>query len=461
VADTLQFVDSIASSPTVRLDLNDDTLWGFDYDGSDFSPPSIRRAYADTLLVDGARIPAAAYDNRRLQLRLDLKTSTVDAAATQIQKLGRELDRAANILTWKPGTSEPVFFRTFRSPINRITEVPGPGTYKTFDVSVEAEPFALGLRESVGTLATSTNPAAAGGCFMDVTGVKGDVETPLILRRSTTNRGDQSLFAVRRRSTPSATPFLAQAESLTQGTNTTTQSNSATFSGSGNNYSRCTFGTASWATRLSANPYPASASVDARGTYRVFARLRKNGTSGTVQVRFIYGGAATMVTGEAVTVTWTTPAMLDLGLVAIPIGSDPVHDGYSAVELSARGIFMGLDAQRTSGTDTLDVDYFLFVPADDRLAIVNWSDDAGAADALYLDATHDMSYGVVLATGIVVSMTPGWHVGALPMISPAVTNRIFHINEVAPATAEPSWPTTISFDAWYFPRYLYVRPAST
>lgn len=300
-----------------------------------------------------------------------------------------------------------------------------------------------------------------GGSLFDVTGIRGDVETPLMLRRSIVNLGDESVFAVRRRGTPALAPWLLQAEAMTMGTNTTTQTNSATFSGAGNNYTRTTFGSPGMTDRVYASPFPSAPAVDNRGTYRVFGRMRKNGTSGTVNVRLRYGGASAIVDNDTVTVSWTDPAMADLGLLSIPIGADPIHDGVSGVEIPARGIYVTVQAERLSGTDTLDIDYLLFVPADDRFAIVHWTDGPGSADQMVVDGVHDLTYGYQSSTGSVESMTPGYHVGNLPMVSPGVTNRIYHINEVAVGTADPSWPTLITFELWYWPRYIRVAPVTT
>ncbi|MFG3702377.1 hypothetical protein ACGF5C_31520 [Micromonospora sp. NPDC047620] len=157
--DVCQFVDSIAASPTVRLDLNDDVVWGLSYDGTDLSPPDLRRAVSQTLLTDGGQVTAAVYDNRVLRLRLELKDISADAMAVRTQELLRELDRPTNLLRWRPGTSEPVFFRTMRSPVNRVTEVPGGGLLKLLDVEVLAEPFAYGLKETLPAVTVYNDPA--------------------------------------------------------------------------------------------------------------------------------------------------------------------------------------------------------------------------------------------------------------------------------------------------------------
>lgn len=464
MGDLLQFVDKIGPFITVRLDLNDDVTWGAPYN-CDFSPPRMKTAWSSSLLVDGERQVAAAYENRRIRLSLELKATTVDGVAAELQKLWRELDRPMNVLKWQPtGMTNPVFFRTLRSAETTVVDYPGAGLFRTVDVSVLAEPFAYGLKENLSPVTVSNDPAAANGLFFDVTGVKGDVETPLVIKRPVTNVGSESLFAVRRRGTPANTPFLAQAESLTQGTNTTTQPNDVAFSGAGNNYSRCTFTTAAWSTRLSAEPYPATAATDSRGTYRVFARVRKNGTSSTVKVRLKAEGVTLVdATGGDIekTITGNLIQMVDLGLVNIPGTQDPVYDGVSRSEMVVRGPMIELQAERTAGTDTLDIDYLLFVPADDRLAIVHWPTSISPGDRLVADGVHDMTYAIFDFTNEVMSGVAGWHVGGLPMLTPGQTNRVFFINETTPATAEPVFPTTWTVDGWYWPRYLNVRPATT
>lgn len=157
--DTLQFVDSISASPAVRLDLNDDVNWGLNYDGTDFSPPELRRAVSQTLLADGGTVTAAAYDLRVVRLRLDLVDTSPDTVAARMQLLRRELDRPTNLLRWQPGTTAPQFFLTMRSAINRVTEVPGPGTLKQLDVEVLAQPFLVGLKETLPQVTVYADPA--------------------------------------------------------------------------------------------------------------------------------------------------------------------------------------------------------------------------------------------------------------------------------------------------------------
>lgn len=233
--DIIQFVDSISASPTVRLDLNDGTTWGVNYDGTDFSPPPLKTSWANTLLADGERLAAAAYANRTITLALDL-IGTVEDQASELQTLWRELNRATNFLKWHPtGASNPVFFRTIRSSNTKVTDYPS-GSIRSVQVTIDAEPFAYGVKVQLPevTVVNDTAPPSniGTGMYFDVTSPQGDVETPLylsVLNDTSTSSGlvrtasagpPLSLVAVRRRNDPTATPFYVEAESMTFASNT-------------------------------------------------------------------------------------------------------------------------------------------------------------------------------------------------------------------------------------------------
>ena len=464
MADVLRFVDAIAAVPTVRLDLNDDVTWGLQYQGTDFSPPPLRRALAATLLTDGARIPAAAYDNRTLRLRLDLQTTSVDEAATQLQRLYRELDKPTNVLQWQPGTTQPVFFRTFRSDVTQVTEYPGPGLLRTLDVAILAEPFGYGLREALTPVVVSNDPAAATNpCRWDITGVKGDVETPPLLEFDhAAITGRQSVLAVRRRGTPTNLPLIMQAETLTPGTDTAIgAANDAALSGAGPNYMRCTFATAAMTERLQANPWPPAAGADIRGTYRLYARVRKNTSGDTIKLEMDIGPTGIVTTQPTVTLPATaSPVHVDLGLARIPFGQDVPGDGYSGVPVSTQGDYFGWRAQRAAGSGSLDFDYLLLVPADDRLAIITWAaSDVATPAKQIIDGPNETIYAVS-AGGQIVPTHAASLAGGFPMISPGVTNRIVFVREVTPSVTDTIGATT-AIGGSYWPRYLYVKPPTT
>jgi hypothetical protein len=602
-----QFVDRIAADATVRLDLKAD--WFVD-EGTAFPPPELRRSAVSTLLVDGEQYPAAAYGNRAITLVLKAKNpADLDAVAAAKQALLRELDRPAGILRYRPGTSEPVFFRTFRAGPESIRWT---AALQTLTAVIPAEPFAYGLKESLpqvtvyadpaegvtlnanpfaetdasdwtafgGTIARSTaqahqgsasllltpsgsaasaeattsyvpvtagrqyrlsawvrcdaarevrvmvvwsdgstetgnlgttvavaattwtlidtvvtapvgavqgrlavamfsTPPAShllyfdearvrqvgteGGLHFNVTDVKGDVETPLHLRLSTSTVLRQPVFAVRRRGTPSAMPFVLQAESMTPATDTAlAASNDPAMSGAGQNYLRVSFATnTSMVARASINPWPAAPSGDVRGTYRVLARVRRNTGSDAINLQLTWGnGTGANVSGDIValpTVGFTDPIYVDLGFVQFPTGQDPVTD-MSGEVLPVRGMQIVLQAQRATGAGSLDIDFLAFVPADDRLMIATIHPDFGGT-AQILDSARTMLYGVGSA-GEVRPAVPAQIVGGPPMVSPGQTNRIVYLPNILSGASAAVTDTT-QVTPFYWPRYLHVRPVAS
>jgi hypothetical protein len=468
MASVVQFVDSVAASPTVRLDLNSaSSNLMVSAGGIDLSPPPFREAVASTLLQDGDQVAAGAFGNRVVKLPISLVYATsTDAGATVIQNLGRELNRPRNILKVQlHGATSPVFFRTFRAPSFVLSMLGLLLTANTeITLEIPAEPFGYGLLETpVSGVTVNADPAAgSNGGFVDVAGVKGDVESPAIIRWPSAAIADdrQAVFAVRRRGTPASAPFLFQAEAMTQGTNTTTQANDANFSGSGNNWSRCTFTTATMQTRLSLLDV-GTAGVDLRGTYRVFLRYRRT-SADAMNMRLFWGGDWQTIGNDPVAAEGSTNAlvMADLGLVSIPAGDDPVT-GTDGVELAVSDSFvLRLQAERLAGTGNMDFDFLLLVPADDRFAVVGWDDDSTSwTDHWILDANGTKA-SARDASGNVISGAAPFITGGLPMLSPNQTNRVVMLQSVRATDIAPL--TTVSpVSVSYYPRYLTVRPAST
>jgi hypothetical protein len=463
MASVLRFVDSVSSTPTVRLNLNDWSIWRLLVEGTEFPPPPLRRAVAQTLLSDGGTIPSAAYDMRVIRLNLYVR-GTADNVATQVQNLMRELDRPNNVLQWQQETTQPVFFRTFRTSADSVVDHgPIDGTGKRLEVELLAEPFAYGLREDpVVAQTVNFNPAAgSNGGFFDIAAasIKGDVETPVKMTFPAALTG-QSLLSVRRRGTPSGTPFLLQAESMTPSTDTSTQANDAAFSGSGNNWTRTTFATvATLAGRLSITTFPASPSVDVRGTYRVFGRMRHTVSGDTIKVRVQIAPAQIPTSEGTVTLpAGTGIAMVDLGLCSIPASPDPVIDMVTGTEIAAVGTEVQLLASRT-GSGNLDVDFLLFVPADDRLAFLDWGSFTPATDWV-LDGFNEVVYGRDASGRVETTGSTATYIGGAPMLTPNRDHRIFWIYDVEPASPT-TIGTTTSISLSYWPRYLAIRPAST
>lgn len=474
------FVDTIVASPTVRLDLHSASGgWACLADGTEFRAPELSRVVADSQLADGGVVPSAAYRNRTITLALELSMSlAADTAATFVQALAREIDRpGGNILRYRPDTSTPVFFRTFRSSFDAVDWDP---FMRRARLTLLAEPFAYGLEEVLSSSTVTNDPAAgSNGLFFDITSPKGDVETPLFLMVDAGVVGTgrrRSAFAVRRRGTVSATPLFLQAEAMTLGSNVTLPGNDAAMSGSGSNYARISYSVdVNMVPRLATNTkFPTSGSVDARGTYRVYARIRQpSGTGATVhQMRIAWGGADVQVVNDTVTLPVDTGPgaptikMIDLGLVQIPFGFDPVDKGISGVEQAVEGIYLRVDTGRVSGSGTtLDVDYLMFLPADDKVELIMWPGTATVND-FQVEGGPSPAVYARNASAQITSTEAVQIAGTGLMITPGRTNRIFFHRDVGTGTSVAGFgdsvTATTAIYPSYFPRYLFpLRPVST
>lgn len=458
----IQFVDSISSTATVRLSLSAEP-WRVLLAGTDVSPPPLRRSVVSTLLADGSIIPAASYDNRTVTLHLQLDASSPDVAATQIQLLHRELDRQTNILRWQPEPSLPaVYFETFRSPDTTDVVDHGINLYD-FTIAIPAKPFSLGERENLSNAVVSNDPNAGSGRFFDIAAgtIKGDVEVPLrVTIAGSSVVGRQSLFATRRRGTPSAAPYALQAETLTMGTDTTVvgatdaSGGGASPSGAASNSVQTTFSNNGYIVRLSTTAFPAAPSVDARGTYRVLAKVR--GATSVFTMKLEHGIRAIQNNSVTATLTSNVYTYVDLGLVQMPEGVDPITDGPGGLPLSVVGVPLKFYATRVSGAGFLIWDHFLLVPADDKFGIVQWG--STTPTSFVIDGASRSIYGVD-GSGRVADIGSTAITGDFPTVSPNVANRVSYVNDVTPnmSTSDPV-ASTVTLALSYWPRYLTVRP---
>lgn len=471
MASVVQFVDRIATSPTVRFDLNSRNTVLVATEGIELSPPEYRRVTVSTMMSDGEIIPAASYGNRVLRFPLLPLGATAEAAATIIQNLTKELARPTNILKLQlQGMTAPVFFETFAAPDYTLAMLRLLLTARTtITLEIPARPFALGTEETLGPFTVNDDPSnGSNGMYFDITGIKGDIETPLVLTLPTSTLYDSSdpmtVLAVRRRGTASNVPFWLDAEGMTLDTDTTLPGNSSVMvPAGGNNFTRTSFATNSnMVRRFHLDTFPVAVNADVRGTYRVFAGVRRSSATGTINVRLGYTAstAGVLVQNDSVaTAESANRCHMDLGLITFPTGLDPVTRGYSNVELSVKGRYIEVAAERASGSSNIDFDYLLFMPADDCLAMIDWGDAISSTDEFVVDGVHELIYTQTTSDEVYGSK-PSVLSGGFPMVSPGVTNRIFWIRRAGRgATATKTETTVISVSYW--PRYLFVRPAST
>ena len=471
MASVWQFVADMASaSPTVLLDLNSSSTMRVGQ-GWNLDPPDYEKGYAGGALRHGKRVTRSVAGNRLLVIPIEIIKGNAALAAQAVEDLGRQI-AVDNILKFQPDGGTPVFFRTFADP-DYASRVRGVLTQDTsITLQIEAEPFCYGPRVTVtgSPFTVSNNPAAATNpCRFDITGVLGDVPTPLLLvATSTGGAGAPSglvsrtaHFATRRRGTPSNYANVIQAEDMTQGTNAVVTADAAMSNGS---KSRISFGTPGLTLRLS-DTFPGNGTsvADARGEYTVYARINKATANDTIVLQLGYGASsAAPVMNDAYSYTTSigNPLWVNLGKVPVPAWSDPGAVGYSGVSTKVVLPFVGLYASRASGTAVLDVDCLYFMPADDQTVIVKWP----TTDTTYaLDGTSNeggSAYAVTTALDeILTTATPAQVVGGggFPELIPGQTNRIHMIRDVA-VSVDPITDTT-TLAAYYWPRWReYTRP---
>lgn len=323
---------------------------------------------------------------------------------------------------------------------------------------------------ALGTYLVTNDPAAnIQGCFLDVTGVTGDVETPALILLDPGPSSPPPLAPVistRRRGTPSTDiQVFTQAELMTMGADTVVQNPITGFSnGQG---ARTSFATnAGMVTRLTTSvPYPTGfPRSGARGTYRIWVALKPSSTSTTYKLRWRVNeflGGTDLVVSE--TITWapssTNRVLADLGLLQVPIGADPPNAGYGPAP-TIQSVALELQMQRTAGAGTMDTDYLGLLPADTEYTRIGRS----SVD-LTLDGPQDMLYtindtnaglssdGIAIParTGALPKLTPGAQVNRLYVLRPqnVGSGGITDLDDIA---------NTLVVGVSYWPRYLVAAP---
>lgn len=467
---TWQFVtDFLTTSPTVSLDINSASTGIWVADGYNLDPPKYTKGYSSNILRHGSTVTSSVAENRNLVIPLVLNTADRDAAATAIQNIGQQI-AVDNILKVQFG-STPVFFRTYADPDYAWAVMKTLTQNSKITLTLEADPFAYGLRVNAGSFTVSNNPAAGTNpCQFDISSVTGDVPTPLLLVSTSTGASGTPSglvskwvhIGMRRRGTPSGYSNVVQAESMTTNNGAAVVAD-ATFSGGSK--IRVTPGPIGMVARLNA-PFPGNgvSTVEARGEYRVYARVAKTvaGDTWDIQMRYGINSVAPVQNDiQRLPAALAGPYFVDLGKIAVPAWSDPVRQ-TSGAQLKAQVAWVAFYAQRVAGTGALDVDFLYFVPADDRTLIVKMP----STDTTYvIDGTTVEGGSVYAATTaldeVLTTDAPAQIVGGggFPEVIPGQTNRIHFVRHIDPAGSVDALTDTTTIQAYYWPRWREaVRP---
>ena len=453
MAHAVQFVDSIAASPTVRLSINSGPFNCYRFDAP---PPPLRLAAAENMMRDGGFVSSSSFGDRTLSAGIQLVGSNEDAWAADWQTLVRELNRPTNIIRYLPeGATSPVFFKTYRAAPEDLAELVSARPRREVSIPVRAEPFALGLRETIGPRTITNDPASGTHpCYTDLTGIVGDVAAPLLIKSETSGTEPQGQW-IASTSTQLPSPAFLQCESMTLGTNTTNPGGSAdsAMSGSGStNFVRTSFSNAAMVTRLTC------AVPTVGGRYRALVAARETGSGSQFYARGFfrghYGPRVAIPFGPSGAVGFRR--LVDLGVVHIPRGlvgeTDTPNPTHSALTFS-------IEAERTSWSDSLDWDCLTWLPVDES-SLYATSTTLNSGGHLF-DGTGSGRFdsyasGDPLAgTAVDMGRDATEVSGSFPYVTPNVTNRVHML------TWRNTVATTRDVTFYYWPRYLHVRPATT
>lgn len=473
---TIQFVaDMTSDAPAVLLDLNSSPITLAP--GYDFGAASFDKGWATSPLRHGGRLTRSVAGIKQMNIPLQVVSPTAAGFSAAVETLGRLLMTNGYLRVQFSNSSRPVFFRYFADPDYSIS-IRGilscAVQYQVITLTLYTDPFAYGPRVEVSgsPFTVSNDPAAVTNPMrFDVTGVQGDVPTPMLLvATSTAVTGNPSGFAgkwthlgVRNRGTPSNYSNVIQAEDMSLDTNAAVVVDAAMSNG---NKVTITPGTIGMVLRVHDTfPGNGTAVVDARGLYRVYARVQKSNAADVWSMQFGYGASSTSpVLNDAQgvpTVANTGPWMVDLGYLPCPAWADPIYHGFSGTLMKCVVPFVGVYAQRVSGTGTLQIDYLYFVPADESTIIVAWPDDLAqyaidgtteAGGSCYATTT---ALDEVITTSRSAQITSG---GGFPELVPGQTNRIHLVREVdlTGLGLDPVLGNTTTIRVFCWPRWRNV-----
>lgn len=170
------------------LNLNDGTAFKVLMGGIDAPAPTLRTTYAGTsnLFRSGSRLIKQAYNNRIVNLNLQVIGSSADTLATNVELLEAFLRRASEFSTsglgsqvklkyqWDSATN-PVYFHVITGTFEPITGAQhGPMLQINSDLinatlSLICEPFALGTQESIENYVRDPSFEVAGTALADWT----------------------------------------------------------------------------------------------------------------------------------------------------------------------------------------------------------------------------------------------------------------------------------------------------
>lgn len=179
-----RFVDGPVASPTVLLDLDDQSP--LIVEAPSMSPSRRRVSSFGSSARDGDVLAQKSYPDRTIVIPLKfVQKSTAEQQSEAIQKLARLLDGGAWLQWQSDGKIEPVFYRTKYGDIDIDDEIGTEDPLRSLTLNITAEPSGYG--EAVTDTISINNDPTAGTNPMSFLfpDIQGDVATPLRLKVNT------------------------------------------------------------------------------------------------------------------------------------------------------------------------------------------------------------------------------------------------------------------------------------
>lgn len=439
-----KFVDSISASPTTLLDLHN----GAPFYVAEWAapPPAVRGSSG--VSSDGSIEPSTSFEDRTLQVLLDMQSVDADAVAVAFQALAKMLLAPRWLRYLPPTATKPVFFRTRACTPAEIEEFRLIAVRnKQVRIDLPAEPFGYGLAVTDEVVVNNDPTNATNGMRFTIADVKGDVPAPLRLDLSVTS----GWLAI-----PKA--FMIQAGTYGQlhnaaaawvpppaaPTDVTTVNDSSAIGGT--------------KSVLAAGSSPAYGNVDLTfadvtpGDYRVLLRFTSPAGARRACLMQRVGSYELNPTGlQPITYQSGQFSWVDLGVVRLPFSTRRATewDAPAASSATIRAVF------ERSTTDALTIDHAVLVPVPggDRSVgrFLQASTPTDAELSAVVDGRSEQVWSHISDGRDMLWSLSG---GGFPQVVPGVPNQI--VLAYAPAVYNPrTMPTTVAWS--YNPRYLYLR----
>lgn len=448
---SLDFVDALDESPTVLLSLAGGAP--FRLRTLSMPAPDRRRNWASSMLTDGQTLVAEAFENRRIDITVELNEASEDASSMQWGTLARLL-AAPRWLRYTPRDStRPVFFRTHAQSPSEIDDLNGaiPGT-KRFTLEIPADPFAYGLPESI-DFDIHSDPQAGDpehGITITLDDIKGDVPAPLRLRVTSEDPTPGPMVAT----TTDIGGFShtdVQPDTTPPGWTLSTVSDPTAINGS---YSRYTTAAGTGGVTIAG----LVAAIAHPGEYRVLLRLRAGaGAVATVSARPL--GTSDYSRPTPVNNGW---AWHDMGVMRLPANSRQSNLFEPSTPTGAAVVEVGVSVTSAPAGARVEFDWCLLIPAPGR-------DDSAGALLIASEPFDGVTYrstGDYVISGEVEGawesagvQSPLDVVGGFPRLVPGVSNLLVYVHEGGRRVVgfTESIDAVASLEGTYYPRYLYLR----